>query len=128
MKNALVIALCLLFTVARAQEMKEPAPATTNPSTDTLLYQETNKPAATESANPKYAELEAELKRVKAEKQEQLLKSYAKEWQRNRAAEAPHILTRKKQIEKEALRDGFTVEDMKRYLEQEKLARKAGKK
>lgn len=65
----------------------------------------------------KYLEMKEELNKVKEESRNQLLKRYATEWQRYRYAQSPGILHQKKKIEKEALQDGFTVEEIKKYLE-----------
>lgn len=76
----------------------------------------------------KVAALENEIQKLKQEQRTQLLRTYAHEWQMNRAAEAPHVLARKQRIERDAQKDGFTVEDMKNYLAEEKKAKKARKK
>lgn len=72
----------------------------------------------------KYYELKEELKRVNENQRNLLLKMYASEWQTYRMAEQPHILYKKKQIEKRAKEDGFSVEELKAYLAEEKEKKK----
>jgi len=68
----------------------------------------------------KYYQLKEELRKTNENQRNLLLKMYASEWQTYRMAEQPHILHKKKQIEKKAKADGFTVEDLKAYLAEEK--------
>lgn len=114
--------LTLLLGAALSISVKAQSPNTMAPENKTMGSDTALK------ADEKYTALQNEIQKLKAEQRTQQLKAYAHDWQQNRGAQAPHILARKLKIEKDALKDGFTVEDMKRVLEEEKKAKKAAKK